>query len=214
MAQFKTYLYFHLIKTITLLKIGITGGIGSGKSTVCNIFHILGIPVFDADKEARKLYDELLVKEIIIREFGEDMYPNGTFDRKRMSDLVFQSPEKLKRLNALLHPLVQVQYDTWIQQQQQSPYAIKEAALLIESESYRQLDQLILVTCPLEKRIERVMKRDRVTNDDVQARISRQLPEDDKRAYCQYEIINDDTKLLIPQVLQIHHEFMHLCGQE
>lgn len=207
MPQFKTYLYFHLIKTITLLKIGITGGIGSGKSTVCTIFQILGIPVFNADIEARKLYDEPQVKEAIILAFGDNMYPQGVFDKKAMADLVFQSADKLKQLNELLHPLVQIQFDTWLQQQE-SPYAIKEAALLIEAGSYQQLDALILVTCPMNKRIERVMKRDRVTEDEVLARINKQLSEEDKRALCQYEIINDDRQLLIPQVLQLHHQFM------
>lgn len=207
MPQFKTYLYFHLIKTITLLKIGITGGIGSGKSTVCAIFQILGIPVFNADIEARKLYDEPRVKEAIILAFGDNMYPQGVFDKKAMADLVFQSADKLKQLNELLHPLVQIQFDTWLQQQE-SPYAIKEAALLIEAGSYQQLDALILVTCPMNKRIERVMKRDRVTEDEVLARINKQLSEEDKRALCQYEIINDDRQLLIPQVLQLHHQFM------
>ena len=213
MPQFKTYLYFHLIKTITLLKIGITGGIGSGKSTVCAIFQILGIPVFNADIEARKLYDEPQVKEAIILAFGDIMYPQGVFDKKAMADLVFQSADKLKQLNELLHPLVQIQFDTWLQQQV-SPYAIKEAALLIEAGSYQQLDALILVTCPMNKRIERVMKRDRVTEDEVLARINKQLSEEDKRALCQYEIINDDRQLLIPQVLQLHHQFMRVSGQE
>lgn len=196
-----------------MLKIGITGGIGSGKSTVCTIFQILGIPVFNADIEARKLYDEPQVKEAIILAFGDIMYPQGVFDKKAMADLVFQSTDKLKQLNELLHPLVQIQFDTWLQQQV-SPYAIKEAALLIEAGSYQQLDVLILVTCPMNKRIERVMKRDRVTEDEVLARINKQLSEEDKRALCQYEIINDDRQLLIPQVLQLHHQLMRLAGQE
>jgi dephospho-CoA kinase len=206
-------LYFHLIKTITLLKIGITGGIGSGKSTVCTIFKILGIPVFNADIEARKLYDEPQVKEAIMLAFGDNMYPQGVFDKKAMANIVFQSADKLKQLNELLHPLVQIQFDTWLQQQE-SPYTIKEAALLIEAGSYQQLDELILVTCPMNKRIERVMKRDRVTEDEVLARINKQLSEEDKRTFCQYEIINDDRQLLIPQVLQLHHQLMRHSGQE
>jgi dephospho-CoA kinase len=206
-------LYFHLIKTITLLKIGITGGIGSGKSTVCTIFKILGIPVFNADIEARKLYDEPQVKEAIMLAFGDNMYPQGVFDKKAMANIVFQSADKLKQLNELLHPLVQIQFDTWLQQQE-SPYTIKEAALLIEAGSYQQLDELILVTCPMNKRIERVMKRDRVTEDEVLARINKQLSEEDKLTFCQYEIINDDRQLLIPQVLQLHHQLMRHSGQE
>ena len=196
-----------------MLKIGITGGIGSGKSTVCTIFKILGIPVFNADIEARKLYDEPQVKEAIMLAFGDNMYPQGVFDKKAMANIVFQSADKLKQLNELLHPLVQIQFDTWLQQQE-SPYTIKEAALLIEAGSYQQLDELILVTCPMNKRIERVMKRDRVTEDEVLARINKQLSEEDKRALCQYEIINDDRQLLIPQVLQLHHQLMRHSGQE
>lgn len=196
-----------------MLKIGITGGIGSGKSTVCTIFQILGIPVFNADIEARKLYDEPQVKEAIMLAFGDNMYPQGVFDKKAMANIVFQSADKLKQLNELLHPLVQIQFDTWLQQQE-SPYTIKEAALLIEAGSYQQLDELILVTCPMNKRIERVMKRDRVTEDEVLARINKQLSEEDKRTFCQYEIINDDRQLLIPQVLQLHHQLMRHSGQE
>lgn len=196
-----------------MLKIGITGGIGSGKSTVCTIFKILGIPVFNADIEARKLYDEPQVKEAIMLAFGDNMYPQGVFDKKAMANIVFQSADKLKQLNELLHPLVQIQFDTWLQQQE-SPYTIKEAALLIEAGSYQQLDELILVTCPMNKRIERVMKRDRVTEDEVLARINKQLSEEDKRTFCQYEIINDDRQLLIPQVLQLHHQLMRHSGQE
>ena len=196
-----------------MLKIGITGGIGSGKSTVCTIFKILGIPVFNADIEARKLYDEPQVKEAIMLAFGDNMYPQGVFDKKAMANIVFQSADKLKQLNELLHPLVQIQFDTWLQQQE-SPYTIKEAALLIEAGSYQQLDELILVTCPMNKRIERVMKRDRVTEDEVLARINKQLSEEDKRTLCQYEIINDDRQLLIPQVLQLHHQLMRHSGQE
>lgn len=196
-----------------MLKIGITGGIGSGKSTVCTIFKILGIPVFNADIEARKLYDEPQVKEAIMLAFGDNMYTQGVFDKKAMANIVFQSADKLKQLNELLHPLVQIQFDTWLQQQE-SPYTIKEAALLIEAGSYQQLDELILVTCPMNKRIERVMKRDRVTEDEVLARINKQLSEEDKRTFCQYEIINDDRQLLIPQVLQLHHQLMRHSGQE
>jgi dephospho-CoA kinase len=131
-----------------------------------------------------------------------------------MANIVFQSADKLKQLNELSHPLVQIQFDIWLQQQQQAAYVIKEAALLIEAGSYQQLDELILVTCPMNKRIERVMKRDRVTEEEVIARINNQLSEEDKHVFCQYEIINDDRQLLIPQVLQLHHQLMRHSGQK
>lgn len=185
-------------------KIGITGGIGSGKSTVCAMFRTLGIAVFDADTEAKKLYDENPeLKKNVIRLFGEEVYTEGLFNRKKMAELVFHSPEKLTQLNSLIHPLVQTQFQHWMDQQQ-SPYVLKEAALLIESGSYKQLDELVLVSCPLEQRIERVMKRDQVTREETLLRIKRQLPDEEKRIYCQHEIINDGTQLIIPQVLALH----------
>jgi dephospho-CoA kinase len=191
-----------------LLKIGITGGIGSGKSVVCQIFNTLGISVFDADAEAKKLYDQPDVKDIIVREFENDLYPEGQFDRKKMADIVFHSPEKLKQLNHLLHPLVERQFQRWVLRQQ-SHYVVKEAALLIESSSYKTLDYLVLVSCPLNTRIERVMNRDQTSREEVMARIAKQLPEDEKRSYCDFEIINDDRTLLIPQVLALHEKFMN-----
>ena len=189
-----------------MLKIGITGGIGSGKSVVCQIFNTLGISVFNADVEAKKLYDQPDVKDIIAREFGNDLYPQGQFDRKKMADIVFHSPEKLRQLNRLLHPLVEMQFQKWVLLQH-SPYVVKEAALLIESASYETLDYLVLVSCPLNTRIERVMNRDKTSQEDVIARIDKQLPEEEKRSYCDFEIINDDRTLLIPQVLKLHEKF-------
>ncbi len=190
-----------------MLKIGITGGIGSGKSVVCHIFKTLGIPVFDADTEAKKLYDQPDIKATIIREFGKYLYRAGIFDKKKMADIVFHSPEKLKQLNSLLHPLVQQQFDTWMAQQQ-SPYVIKEAALLIESGSYKTLDHLVLVSSEQEARIERVMKRDKISLEEVLIRMARQLPEEEKRRYCDVEITNDNKTLLIPQVLKLHKAWM------
>ena len=208
MTQFSTYLYFHLTKTKALYKIGITGGIGSGKSTVCAIFKTLGIAIFDADTEAKKLYDEDDgLKKTIIQWFGEGIYPDGLFNRKKLGEVVFRAPDKLKRLNELIHPMVRIQFEQWMTKQE-GPYILKEAALLIESGSYKQLDEMILVSAPTETRIERVMKRDHANREEIIQRVNKQMSEEEKRPFCQYEIINDERSLLIPQVLHIHTLFL------
>ncbi|HOZ52124.1 MAG TPA: dephospho-CoA kinase, partial [Chitinophagaceae bacterium] len=205
--QFNTYLYFHRIKTLSLLQIGITGGIGSGKSTICKMFKLLGIPIFDADSEAKKLYDQNNeLKEFIQITFGKKIYPNGQFDRKALADIVFQSKEKLDLLNKKIHPMVQQQFELWMVEQQTN-YVIKEAALLIESGSYKNLDSIILVSCPIEKRIERVVERDHASKEEILNRINKQMPEDQKRLFCKYEIVNNDHELVIPQVLKLHSIF-------
>lgn len=187
-----------------MIKIGITGGIGTGKSTVCSIFKCLGIPVFDADNEAKMLYteDESL-KQCIINEFGEGVYPNNIFDRKALAEIVFNSEEKIKRLNSFIHPMVLTRFEKWCQKQN-SPYVIKEAALLIEAGSHHDLDKLILVISPIETRIQRVIKRDHSNRVEIMKRINKQMPEEEKKKYCDYQIQNDDENLLIPQVEKIH----------
>lgn len=190
-----------------MLSIGITGGIGSGKSVVCNIFKVLGIPVYDADTEAKNLYDtDEDLKQQIVDNFGVDMYDAGKFNRKKMADIVFHSPEKLSLLNSLVHPRVITHANTWFQKQN-AAYAIKEAALLIESNSYKNCDKIILVTCPLETRIARIMKRDGTTYDEVMNRINNQLTDEERKKYCDFEIYNDEQHLLIPQVLKLHEMF-------
>ena len=197
-----------------MLKIGITGGIGSGKSTVCKAFTVLGIPVFDADTEAKKLYDSSEdLKQQIIHVFGNEIYPDGKFDRKQLAQSVFQTPELLKRLNVIIHPLVKNQFDNWVEKQE-APYIIKEAALLIESGTYQQLDHLILVSCPIEKRITRVMKRDLVSREQVEQRIHQQLSEEEKRTFCAYEIRNDDMHLILPQVVQLHQDLLQISNRK
>lgn len=202
--QFTTTLYFHLYKTPHLLRIGLTGGIGSGKSTVAKIFQVLGVPVFDSDTEAKQLYlDNPELKAAIMNNFGEDIYANGRFNPGLLASRVFPFADKTRQLNELVHPLVQQKFEEWASHVS-VPYIVKEAALLVESGSYKSLDALILVSAPSELRVKRTMLRDGSTNDQVLERMKRQLPDEDKRRYCQYEIINDDHTLLIPQVLDLH----------
>ena len=194
-----------------MLKVGITGGIGSGKTTVCKIFQTLGIPIYYADDEAKKLYDtDAEMKQEIIAHFGEGVYKNNYFDKDVLRNLVFNDIEKLKILNSIVHPRVKKHADDWMQKQV-APYVIKEAALMIESSSNLSLDKLILVSCPLDKRIIRVIKRDHTSHNEAMNRANKQLSDDEKRKFCDFEIINDNAHLVIPQVLQLHEEFLKRC---
>ena len=194
------------------LKIGITGGIGSGKSVVCEIFKILGIPVYDADTRAKALMteDKNTVKSIK-EAFGPEAYtPDGLLNRTYLAKTVFNNREKLQLLNSIVHPAVARDYEKWVISHSQSPYLIKEAALLVESGSYTQLDVLINVTAPEALRIARVVKRDpHRTEEDVRKIISNQLDDRARSAKAQYVIVNDDKSLLIPQVLKIHRQLLN-----
>lgn len=187
------------------LKIGITGGIGSGKTTVCKIFETLGIPVYYADERAKWLMtnDATLVKEIKGL-FGESAYENGQLNRAFIAQIAFNDPEKLNQLNALVHPAVQRDGNAWQEAQPNVPYTIKEAALLFESGSYLYLNKIIVVTAPLDVRIQRVIHRDHTNRAAVEARIAKQMPEEEKVKRADFIIVNDGATALIPQVLNIH----------
>ena len=191
---------------------GVTGNIGSGKSTVCKIFEALGVPVIYADQVGRKLLEtDQKLQNDIVRLLGSESYRNEEPDRAYIASRVFSDPALLDKLNQLVHPLVQKEVQDWFGKQDPfHPYAIEEAALLIESRGYKQLDRLILVTAPESLRIHRVMKRDGVTMDKVKERIVHQMPEYQKRMFCDYLIVNDSEQLLIPQVVEIHQKLMEI----
>lgn len=195
----------------TPLQIGITGGIGSGKSLVCKIFAQLGSPVYDADSHAKALMttDGILVSQIK-KEFGDLSYhPDGTLNRKWLADRVFSDELKLEKLNQLIHPRVGADYETWVGNHRHERYVLKEAALLFESGSYRTLDKIVVVSAPESVRQKRVLKRDQHrTVEQFKAIVEKQLPEEDKIKRADYIIINDDVTLVIPQVLKLHHLFM------
>jgi dephospho-CoA kinase len=196
-----------------MLKVGITGGMGSGKSTVCNIFSLLGIPIFYADDEAKKLYDTNKdLKSSIIKHFGTSVYPHGVFDRKIMKSLILNDPQKLTLLNELVHPKVREATEEWIQMQQ-APYIIKEAALLIESDSYKQMNEIIFVDSPIELRMKRIMQRDQLDENQIKQLIDAQMSINEKKQYATQTIINDEKHLLIPQVLSLHHLFLTKCAE-
>lgn len=191
-----------------MLRIGLTGGIGSGKSTVSHIFSTLGIPVFDADKEAKRIMEEdAALIAGIKKQFGEESYTNGKLNRKYIAEIVFNDAHQLALLNALTHPAVIDQANKWMQQQH-SPYAIKEAALLFESASAADLDYIIGVSAPEPIRIKRVMDRDGISRQDVLARMDKQINDSTKLKLCDHVLVNDEQKLLIPQVLKLHEQFL------
>lgn len=195
-----------------MLKVGITGGIGSGKTTVCKIFATLGIPIYYADDRAKWLMvNSPALQTGIINLFGKEAYyEEGQLNRAYIGGIAFKHPKKLQKLNALVHPAVFVDGENWQQEQLalQVPYTLKEAALLYESGSHKFLDKMIVVTAPEEMRIERVMKRDGLDREAIQDRIARQMPEAEKVAQADYVINNDGQLLLIPQVLEIHQQLL------
>ncbi len=190
-----------------MIKIGLTGGIGSGKTTVAKIFEVLGIPVYYADDAAKHLMNtDPGLKEQIIKNFGENSYINGELDRKHIAAIVFNEKAKLELLNSLTHPATIRDAEEWMKKQN-SPYIIKEAALLFESGANRSVDQVVGVYAPLPLRIQRTMQRDRITEEDVLKRVSRQMDEEEKIKRCDHVIINDEDQLLVPQVLNLHKKF-------
>jgi dephospho-CoA kinase len=193
------------------LQIGITGGIGVGKSTVSKIFSVLGVPTYDADSRAKAVMttDGILV-ESIKKEFGTLSFNiHGELNREYLATAVFGDEQKLKKLNALVHPRVAVDYENWLKEQSGTPYVLKEAALLIESESYKTLDALILVTAPEQVRIERVLIRDKHrSTEQIKEIIKNQLSEAEKLKLADFTVNNNGTHSLIEQVLKLHKHFL------
>lgn len=197
-----------------MLKVGITGGIGSGKTTVCQIFERLGVPVYYADQRAKELMeDDKQLVAAIRQELGEDIYDTeGKLQRKKLAEIVFNNEEKLVKLNSLVHPAVFKDNQSWNEVLAKKGYAytLKEAALLVETGSYLTLDKLIVVSAPEEDRIKRVMERDQATREQVVARIKAQMPEEQKVKYADYIIYNDTIMDLVPQVTKIHLDLTNI----
>lgn len=193
-----------------MLKIGITGGIGSGKTTVAQVFEVLGIPVYNADKAAKRLMNEdEALKEKIKQQFGNDVYKNEKLDNKHLAQIVFSSEEKLNILNSMVHPATINDANAWMLKQS-TPYTLKEAALLFESGAAELLDYVIGVWAPAPLRLQRVMQRDNSNREEVMARMNRQMDEDIKMKLCNFIITNDEQQLLIPQVIALHEKLLIL----
>jgi len=191
-----------------MLQVGITGGIGSGKTTVCRVFESLHIPVYYADREAKKLYDsDLLLKARLKQVFGEELYPEGRFNPTVLREKVFRDEEQLALLNSLVHPVVLDHSRAWMKSRR-GPYALKEAALLVESGSYKTLDQLIVVSSPMHLRMQRIAERDGLAPEEIADRMRRQLPEEELMQHADFVIYNNEDHLLIPQVWDIHQALL------
>ncbi len=188
-----------------MLKVGITGGIGSGKSTVCRVFSVLGIPVFNADVEAGRLQNEdpEIISELI-EIFGSKIYSSeGSLNRKRLASIVFNNSELLDKLNCIIHPAVHREFEKWSACNPNFPYVIYEAAILFETGSYRNFDFTILVVADEQERIERVSKRDHSRSEDVLQRMNHQLKDKEKIKMADFVIENNDNQLIISQILKL-----------
>lgn len=190
--------------------VGLTGGIGSGKTTISNVFASLGVPVFNADYEAKKFYGSTEVVEKAKNILGEEniLDEHGHLIRSKVASIIFKDEEKRKALNDFLHPLVKKRFDEWASNQHYS-YCIREAAILIESGSYKSCDKIIVVCCPIEIRIDRVMQRDGISKEEVEKRIQAQMKEEDRIKHADFVIVNDRKEEDIHlEVLNIHHQLI------
>jgi dephospho-CoA kinase len=192
------------------LRIGLTGGIGSGKSTVAKIFEVLGIPVYYADEAARRVMNEdEEVRKQIIQYFGASAYKNNQLDRAYIAGQVFNNKQKLELMNSLVHPATIRDSENWMQQQT-TPYAIKEAAIIFESGTQDQYDYIIGVTAPVSLRVLRAMKRDGSTREQVLARMEKQIQDVIKMRLCDFVVNNDEQQAVIPQVIDLHERLLEL----
>lgn len=192
-----------------MLKIGITGGIGSGKTLVCQIFAQLGVPVYNADDAAKQLVqNNAQLKAEITEAFGPDAFINGQYNRGYIASIVFSDPQRLNQLNAIIHPYVFADWQAFVAQHQAFPYVIKEAAIMLETDSRYTVDKIVLVYAPLELRLARLQNRDGFNLDDTLKRISNQMSEEDKLKLCHYVIHNDGEQALIEQIMDLHSQFI------
>ncbi len=192
-----------------MLKVGITGGIGSGKSTVCEIFRQLGVPIFNSDYEAKKLLETTDIIDFYKKEFGDKVFINGLLDKQKIATLIFNNTEALQKVNNFIHPIVIDNFAKWIRIQKNCKYVIKESALLLEKNNKGDLDYVVLVLAPEELRLKRVMSRDGIDESGVLKRIINQTPDEEKMKIASFIISNDDHSLLLPQVLRLHQMFLN-----
>ena len=189
-------------------KIGITGGIGSGKTYVASVFQSFGIPIFNADIQAKKIMtsSRKLIK-LVKEEFGNDIYKDSDLNKEKLSSIVFSNSDKLQKLNSLVHPIVKEEFNNWCKKQTSS-YVIKEAAILFESNSHIGLDAVICVSAPLDLRMKRLLNRDDYSEKEIKKRIENQISQEEKEKLSDYIIINDEKELLLPKIIKIHKELL------
>lgn len=189
------------------MRIGVTGGMGSGKTTVCKVLEVMNIPVFYADTEVKKMYeDDDEVKMLIVRAFGENMYSNGELNKKFLAEKVFGNAAALAALNAIAHPAVEKRFAAWVERQR-APCVALEAALMFESNVNRLLNKIVTVNAPEELRIRRVIQRDGCTRSEALRRMKCQLSDAERTARADFCIVNDDEVPLLPQILELKKVF-------
>jgi len=193
-----------------VIKLGVTGGIGSGKTSVCKVFSLLGIPVFSADEEAKEVME---VDAGIISKLnaiaGKDLYAGGTLDRAELAKLIFNNRFMLEEVNSVVHPAVFSKFHEWVKERQ-APYVIMEAAILFESGGSKMVDRIVTVTAPVEERIARVISRSNIAKEKVMERIKNQTSDSDKIKQSDYIIDNSENKMIIPAILNIHNDILKL----
>ena len=198
-----------------MYRVGLTGGIGAGKTTVARMFEVLGVPVYYSDYRAKKLMteDARLIRQIKDA-FGENAYNwNGQLNRQYLADVVFNNPEQLKLLNGIVHPALWKDAVEWSEQQSGKAYTMQEAAILFETGGYKNMNANIMVYSPFEERIKRTMARDKIDRHAVLARMDKQMPEEEKMKLVNHIIYNDQTSGLVSQVVQLHHHFIEQAKQ-
>lgn len=191
-------------------KVGVTGGIGSGKTLVCEVFKRLGIPVYNADNEAKNILNSNTeVRKSIENYFGQDIYQNNSLNKKKLAEIIFKNQEAIQKINSIVHPVVRQNFIDWCKQYEDKTYVIEEAAILFESGAYKELDYTITVFAPEQIRIQRVMVRDKATIEDVKNRMQNQMNDDERVKLANFTIINDGTRMIIPQILEIHSKIVN-----
>jgi dephospho-CoA kinase len=193
----------------TIFKLGVTGGIGSGKTSVCRVFCVLGIPVFSADQQASEIMEkDQSIIDTINSIAGKDLYTSGTLDRKELATIIFNSTSLLERVNSLIHPLVFDLFKQWTHEQT-SPYVIMEAAILFESGASGLMDRIATIIAPVNERVERVIKRSSLTREQVLERMRNQMDDESRKKLSDYIIYNSENDMIIPSILKIHDDILN-----
>jgi dephospho-CoA kinase len=195
------------------LKLGVTGGIGSGKTTICKVFAVLGIPVFSADDEAKRILDNDRDLQIKINSLaGKDLFPAGKLDRSEMAKLIFSNKDLLEKVNSIVHPVVLRSYNEWVKKQD-SPYCIMEAAILFESGVFRLMDRIVTVITPMEERIERLVRGNKLSREQIVERIKNQIDDESRVKQSDFIISNSENDMIVPAIIEIHEEMLKLYNK-
>jgi dephospho-CoA kinase len=195
-------------------RLGVTGGIGSGKTTVCRIFRVLGVPVFVADTVARDIMEnEPEIRAAISLITGKDLYATGILDRKELARIIFNRPELLRKVNGAVPPAVRKRFEEWADSAA-VPYVIMESAILFEAGADTLVDRVVTISAPVEERISRVMGRNDLTREEVIRRINNQLEDEEREEQSYYVINNSDNEMIIPEILKIHEDMIRLSGKD